>query len=139
MCASGSGAKRAFIQDCARCLSLGGFSKPGYPGIVMVEGDKLAVLEWVQRVQRLRWKHMVVRGEQIETLFPFGGEEAGSTALSEADAALLIDRNRKLPSNFLGEVADTSTAGSICENYSIHDLFLTAMKIYTVNSGDIES
>ncbi|CAM9273735.1 unnamed protein product, partial [Ectocarpus fasciculatus] len=58
--------KRAFIFDCARYLSLGGFSKIGYPGIVVIEGDKLDVLDFVNRVQKLRWKHMVVRGEQMQ-------------------------------------------------------------------------
>jgi hypothetical protein len=145
-----SGTKRAFIQDCANYLSLGGFSKPGYPGIVVIEGDKLDVLEWVNRVQRLRWKHMVVRGEQIQQLYPPATEsDIAENKEKETDIAIdikvvtetyakqLINDQRKLPCAFLGEVADTSQAGSICDKYGIHDLYLTAMKIYNA-SDDAE-
>ena len=134
-----SGAKRAYIRDCADYLSVGGFSKPGYPGIVVVEGDKLDVMEWVNRVQRLRWKHMVVRGEQIESLFEASTDnDHAQPYIAEAEARQLIDIHRKLPPLFLGELADTSEAGRVCESCGIHDLYLTAMKIYSASSDDTE-
>jgi hypothetical protein len=139
-----SGAKRAFIYDCAKHLSLGGFSKVGYPGIVVIEGDKLDVMDFVNRVQRLRWKHMVVRGEEIERLFPDAGAEADArgraenapspTYISEDSARRLVNAQRKFPPSFLGELGDTSEAGSICEQCGAHELFLTSMKIYTSDS-----
>jgi hypothetical protein len=56
--------KRMFIQTVARKLQLQGFCKIGYPGILLVEGTEDACEIYVQMLQRLRWKLMVVRGEE---------------------------------------------------------------------------
>ena len=121
--------------ECARYLDLGGFSKIGYPGITLIEGDKLKVLEFVNRVQRLRWKHMVVRGEEIQQLHPDPENVPGEQLISEGDACDLIDKHRKFPILFFGEVTDTSEAAGICEKFGCKELFLTAMKIYNSSAG----
>jgi hypothetical protein len=144
-----SPAKRRCIAEWANSLGLGGFSRPGYPGLVLVEGAREAVVEYVATVQRLRWKHMVVRGEELEEieLSPHclsvgsrgsseskhgsGSAEAVAPMLSR-DAEILvaaaIDSRRRLPQHFLGEVSSMAEAGSLCAAAGLRDLFLTAMK-----------
>jgi acylphosphatase len=57
--------KRDFIIHQALELGLGGYSKIGWPGVVVVEGEDCNVQEYVRSLQRLRWQHMVVRGEEL--------------------------------------------------------------------------
>ena len=42
----------------------GGLSR--YPGVVVVEGGQYDVHEYIRRLQLLRWKQMVVRGEECK-------------------------------------------------------------------------
>ncbi|KDO27923.1 hypothetical protein SPRG_07197 [Saprolegnia parasitica CBS 223.65] len=100
--------KRRVVIDWAKELHLGGFSKIGWPGVIIVEGDEPCVAEYVRRLQHLRWKQMVVRGEQVET---------SSEAL------------RRLPSP-LTELDDMSILAAACADAGVTDLFLTTMKIY---------
>ena len=58
--------KRCVIMNMARRLDLRGFCKVGYPGVLIVEGAEGACEFYVQTLQRLRWKLMVVRGEEKE-------------------------------------------------------------------------
>ena len=58
--------KRCVIMNMARLLDLRGFCKIGYPGVLIVEGAEGACEFYVQTLQRLRWKLMVVRGEEKE-------------------------------------------------------------------------
>ena len=78
---------------------------------------------------------MVVRGEQMVPLFPIADRHLDGDMLNELAAGELINNNRKFPPNFLGEICDTSEAGSICEQVGAHDIFLSAMKIF-VDSSD---
>ena len=55
--------KRKHIVEWAGELKLGGFSKPGFPGIVVIEGLEEDAAEYVQRLKRLRWQAMAVRAE----------------------------------------------------------------------------
>lgn len=45
-------------------LKVGGYSKIGYPGVLILEGERSSVEEYVVRLRSLRWKAMAVRGEQ---------------------------------------------------------------------------
>merc|ERR1712146_664159 len=56
--------KRAAIRQEALDLQLGGCVKHGWPGIIDVEGAEANCIEYVRRIQRFRWQHLVVRGEQ---------------------------------------------------------------------------
>ncbi|TMW68603.1 hypothetical protein Poli38472_006071 [Pythium oligandrum] len=104
--------KRRVVKEWALELDLGGFSKIGWPGVVIVEGDEDAAQEYVRRLQHLRWKQMVVRGEQTES-----GES--------------IEAMRRLPRGFT-EFPENgmSDAASLCREVGVEDLFLSVMKIY---------
>ncbi|KAF0774539.1 hypothetical protein AaE_001761 [Aphanomyces astaci] len=96
--------KRQVVKDWAKELHLGGFSKIGWPGVIVVEGVEAFVSEYVKRLQHLRWKQMVVRGEQVDT-------------------------ERKLPSGLV-ELTDMSDLATRCAAAGLTALFLTSMKIY---------
>ncbi|KAK3245120.1 hypothetical protein CYMTET_45295, partial [Cymbomonas tetramitiformis] len=43
---------------------LGGFSKPGTPGLVVLEGAKVRILEYLDRLRTLKWQTMEIRAEK---------------------------------------------------------------------------
>jgi len=53
--------KRRMIIDTARQLELTGFSAPGKPGVICVEGNKSNVDKFWQQIRSLQWQHMTVR------------------------------------------------------------------------------
>jgi len=53
--------KRKHIVSWARDAALRGFSKPGFPGVVAVEGEAGACAEYLARLRALRWQVMEVR------------------------------------------------------------------------------
>jgi hypothetical protein len=114
-------AKRKVIVEWAISLRVCGFSKIGWPGVVVVEGEESDVKEYVSRLQRLRWKSCVVRGEQLENV-PAGDN---------------IDCARKIPLGFteFGEKGMSDLADA-CRHAGVEDLFLTSMKIF--RKGDNE-
>uniref|UniRef100_K3WQG3 RWD domain-containing protein n=1 Tax=Globisporangium ultimum (strain ATCC 200006 / CBS 805.95 / DAOM BR144) TaxID=431595 RepID=K3WQG3_GLOUD len=107
--------KRRVVMEWALELQLGGFSKIGWPGVVIVEGLEANAQEYVRRLQHLRWKQIVVRGEQTETC------AQGET----------IDVMRRLPRGFQ-EFPETgmSALAAACRDAGVEELFLTTMKIY---------
>ena len=58
-------AKIRAIRQWAAELALGGFVKIGWPGLIVAEGSEENVKRYVAALQRLRWQHFVVRGEEI--------------------------------------------------------------------------
>ncbi|KAG7402183.1 RWD domain-containing protein 2B [Phytophthora boehmeriae] len=106
--------KRRVVKEWALELQLGGFSKIGWPGVVIVEGEETNVQEYVRRLQHLRWKQITVRGEQTE----------------ETDNVCL-DAMRRLPCSFQ-EFPENgmSEVAAACRAAGLEDLFLTIMKIY---------
>lgn len=99
--------KRKDIQAWSKELSLSGYSRPGHPGSIFVEGDEDQVDEFIRRLKQLRWQALQVRGE----------ETAEKRICGPGDGVLEVEG--------LGEIAealkkiDADTA----------DLFLQAMKI----------
>ena len=79
-----------------------------------MEGPRESVLEYVRRIQRLRWQQMVVRGEMTQ----------------EVDAGSDIDEHRKFPEVFteLSREGGMSEMSARCKEVGLHDLFMTAMK-----------
>jgi hypothetical protein len=75
--------KRKAAQTWAKELDLGGFSKPGYPGIIVIEGRAEDCEAYVSRLKRLTWKAMSVR-------------------VAEEDDAVVSERGglRRLPAAF---------------------------------------
>lgn len=105
--------KRRIVKDWASELQLGGFSKIGWPGIVIVEGREADVQDYVRRLQHLRWKQMTVRGEEIEA------------------TGVTVDAMRRLPHDF-HEFPENgmSALATACRESGVLELFLTAMQIY---------
>lgn len=52
--------KKRSIVEWARELGLQGMAKPGYPGILFVEGEESNCAEYVHRLKRLRWYEKTV-------------------------------------------------------------------------------
>ncbi|XP_067421732.1 RWD domain-containing protein 2B [Emydura macquarii macquarii] len=53
--------KRKNIVDWAKELSLSGFSMPGKPGVVCVEGSQSACEEFWSRLRKLTWRRILIR------------------------------------------------------------------------------
>ena len=122
----------------------------------IVEGELTNVLEFVRLIQQLRWKQMVVRGEEIEPIDLSQVSSSTSNTINNntnnsnnhndynnesnqltkhspvIDATQLINEHRKLPFEFF-ETEDMSVVGDVCSNYGLKELFGTIMK-KTVNS-----
>lgn len=60
--------KKKYIVEWADQLDLGGCWTDGYPGLICAEGPLPHLLEYVTLLQRLHWKFMTVRGEQVELI-----------------------------------------------------------------------
>ena len=107
--------KRKVVVEWALQLGLGGLSKIGWPGVIVVEGPESGCQEYVSRLQHLRWKYLVVRGEMVERGAP--GTD--------------LDALRKLPRGFqeLGQDGMSELARR-CREAGLEQLFLTSMKIY---------
>lgn len=67
--------KRRDIVSWSRELRLSGWSRPGHPGAVLVEGSTPEVGEFERRIKALRWQALQVRGEDdgIKREFGEGG------------------------------------------------------------------
>lgn len=56
--------KRKFIRDRSDALALVGYSKPGYPGVIVVEGFEGDVDLFVRELKELRWQALSVKSER---------------------------------------------------------------------------
>jgi hypothetical protein len=108
--------KRQCIQRWSRSLRLAGFCKIGYPGILIFEGPEIACVEMVRALQRLRWKLMVVRGEER-----FETKKTG----------VPFDSLRAVLHEGVRETVDASEIGEWCRTCGLEALFKTSMKIYS--------
>ncbi|KAF4686528.1 hypothetical protein FOZ63_008664, partial [Perkinsus olseni] len=107
--------KRKCIQQWAKDLRLGGMSKIGFPGCIVVEGDERDVTDYVNMVSKLNWRYMAVRGDEQIPIPP--GKE--------------LDDLRKLPIEFHEYGKDEFNAvAERCREAGLEDLFLTCMQIY---------
>lgn len=106
--------KRKTIVQSAAELHLGGYSKPGFPGVIVCEGLQSDVEEFQQRLRALKWQAMAVRGQELQ--------ECLSHAAAEASRCLGTTF-RELPENGMSELA------AICRASGRDDLFLSALKI----------
>ncbi|KAK7097059.1 RWD domain-containing protein 2B-like [Littorina saxatilis] len=60
--------KRRDIVDWASELGLNGFSMPGKPGIICVEGATEGVDEFWYRIRRLNWKRIMIKEQEVMEL-----------------------------------------------------------------------
>jgi hypothetical protein len=128
-----SGKKKEEITTNASFLNLGGVWKDGFPGIIVVEGLKEDAWEFVRRIQRLRWQHLVVRGEQNDLLdsqlcIPEAGDKnKGDILVGIGD---IVNSVRVLPMPLEHCGADMSLLATRCKAAGLEDLFRTSMKMY---------
>ena len=115
--------KRVAITANALELRLGGFVKHGWPGIIVVEGLEGNVEEYYRRLKRFQWKHLEVRGEEVEEICASVQDESCVTTASEND---LVAKFCRLPRAFeeLGDSGDAlSAVGRRCREAGLEDLF----------------
>lgn len=143
--------KRQCIARWARMLRINGFAKVGYPGILIVEGPENGIQEYVRGLQRLRWKLMVVRGEEVllaptttelaaNSKFPPDSETGGSARRTSAPQGAAsqgtgcgppLDAIRVIPWHGVIEMAASSEIADRCAQCGLTELFRTSMKIYS--------
>ncbi|XP_029434582.1 RWD domain-containing protein 2B [Rhinatrema bivittatum] len=78
--------KRKSILDWAKELSLSGFSMPGKPGVICVEGLQSTCEEFWTRIRRLTWQRILIRHRED---IPFLG--------AAADLTIGIQKQKKFP------------------------------------------
>ncbi|XP_030388006.1 RWD domain-containing protein 2A [Scaptodrosophila lebanonensis] len=61
-----SSAKRQKILKEARQLLLSGFSRPGKPGIICVEGDREDVQQFWQSIKAMRWQKITIVKSEVQ-------------------------------------------------------------------------
>jgi hypothetical protein len=110
--------KRKAVGDLAKDYKLGGYFKIGWPGIIIIEGREEDCQSFYDEIRRLRWQHLVLRGEDREEIAP-------------DDKTTDLDDLRRFPviMKELGE-DKMSHLSEVCRKAGLHDLFLTSMKIY---------
>jgi len=107
--------KRKAIVELANKYNLGGYSKIGWPGIIVIEGDERDCISYVDEVRSMRWQHLVVRGEEQ---VPVIDQEE-------------LERARVLPKAMQEAGDKMSYIAELCKRAGLEDLFLTSMKIYS--------
>lgn len=89
--------KRKDIVQWSTELKLWGLSKPGYPGVICVEGVEEQVDEFVYRIKQLNWKALQVRLETLGVVLepPEGldEKEVVAWAMRQAHLAKVLGRD----------------------------------------------
>ncbi|KAH9461388.1 hypothetical protein Pst134EA_017694 [Puccinia striiformis f. sp. tritici] len=76
--------KRKNIVEWARELEIRGWSKPGYPGVVIIDGSKESIDEYCKRMKGLKWKAIQQRHYQVYHI-PHTGVQPSSKEEQEGD------------------------------------------------------
>jgi hypothetical protein len=120
--------KRKNLVSWARELGCCGYSKPGFPGVVVVEGLAPDVREYVARVRALQWQAMQVRAEQLLPCSSCRGSSSSSGQVSTAASDGVVGRAL---SNRFAELPETgmSQLGIECKAAGLEELFLAALKV----------
>lgn len=128
--------KRKNLVGWARQLNVGGFSKPGFPGVVIAEGLIADTREYVARIRALQWQAMQVRGEEIvkcadcaawrtdsgdsgDRKQSVEGKGTGTTKVSRG----FQGRFEELPESGMSEL------GQLCKAAGMEELFLATLKL----------
>lgn len=141
--------KRKNIISWARELHIGGYCKPGFPGIIVCEGAEDDVTEYVSRIRQMRWQAMSVRAEQRDP--PHDSEHSqASSSEKQQDRSEDPARSEELRLGQAQRPAEVSSGGvrlfadafteldergmddlaSACQAAGLGQLFLTAMKLH---------
>lgn len=94
--------KRSNIVAWARDLELGGFSKPGYPGVIVVEGDAVACDEYWLRLRKEtgNWKNLALRGEINTDVRPATDDATDTAAVIALEGMRAFPKEFKVPTPF---------------------------------------
>lgn len=131
---------------CLCCA--GGYSKPGFPGVIVCEGAEDDVREYVARIRALQWQAMQVRHEeavlclsckQAAAADAADAADAAENATAQSGAAVdsrragacgrtaslsgFVQRFAELPETGLSEL------GQLCKDVGLEHLFLSALKL----------
>ncbi|KAI9137527.1 hypothetical protein BKA69DRAFT_1128135 [Paraphysoderma sedebokerense] len=119
--------KRKNIVTWASELDLRGVCKPGYPGILVVEGLDEDITEYISRLKALRWQAITVRDTSSLEI------PVQMVSASEGSCKLDINQYRRIKSGLnekgVHEVESMSEVGEIMKEAKLEPLFLSAMKI----------
>ena len=136
--------KRKNIVAWAHELRIGGYSKPGFPGIIICEGQQEDVAEYVHRIRQMRWQAMSVRAEQLDhgdvspndlpsqpsaSLQHCAHLQASAAGKVHADDPIRMPRRlfatsfTELPERGMDQLA------AACQAAGLEELFLASMKI----------
>ncbi|KAM0754422.1 DUF1115-domain-containing protein [Meredithblackwellia eburnea MCA 4105] len=119
--------KRKDIIQWSAELDIWSISKPGYPGVIFLEGESTSVDEIVSRLKALNWQALQLRFElEYSTV-----TTERSSFLQEAKLASVL----RSPSDGINtnpraiEVETMSELAQLMREAGLEDIFLTAMKI----------
>lgn len=115
--------KRKGIVELANDLNLSGCSKYGWPGLVILEGEESACIEFIETIRKWRWQYLTVRGEQ-QIEIPAGEDLDDHRGFANKGSFVELGENM-------------SEFAAKCRESGLVDLFKTCMKIY--NSEDVTS
>ncbi|PNW76970.1 hypothetical protein CHLRE_11g483150v5 [Chlamydomonas reinhardtii] len=132
--------KRKLIVQWARELSLAGAVKPGFPGVVVVEGLEPDVREFLARMRSLTWQAMQVRGEDLLPLSPAEAASltcgraasgaAGTPKMAGLGALKPQEPTRRLCGSFKElDESGMGQLGEMCREGGLQHIFLTALKL----------
>lgn len=110
-----SSKKKKHIVEWGKELRLGGYCKPGFPGVLIFEGEGSNVADYLKRIKRLRWQHLQVRGEEEEQL---SSKDESVDSIRRFPMGI-----KELPESGMSEIAEK------CREANLELLFLTALKI----------
>lgn len=113
--------KRKLILQWGREFDLSGFSKPGAPGVVLIEGRAGDVREHIARVRSLQWQAMQVRAEELVP--------CAACARQPSTAAAAAAGRRLAPIVELDEVGGLSVMGQACKVAGLEHLLRAALKL----------
>lgn len=126
--------KRKDIVAWSTELKLFGISKPGYPGVIVIEGSKENVDEFVWRIKQLQWKALQIRCEQDGAVFSAPKEISPSNALewvmrNKSQLGPSLTSSDPTEKICVREVEGLNDVGDIMRKSGMEDVFLTALKI----------
>ena len=118
--------KRRALKDLASQYKLGGYSKIGWPGVILIEGDEANCQLFIDEIKRWNWQRIQVRGEE-------------QRVIPETED---LDSHRQLPLQFeeIGEDG-MSILASKCRESGLERLYLQCMKINdhrTLDSDEVD-
>jgi hypothetical protein len=120
--------KRKALKDLSSEYELGGYAKIGWPGIIIIEGEAKNCNKFVDEIKKMRWQHLVVRGEELIEI------PSNHDCSNDFEA---LNGLRKFPLQFeeLNE-SQMSYLAQICRDSGLEDLFMTSMNIYKESNSD---